>query len=205
MTYYRVTMAFYVEAENDEDARLVAMHYRHLLRPCRRLRLGYTSQAYRMIWGETGTRHGATRLQLASVSWLWSRYDDQGIARRGLQAVLTPSFINLAKSFDVKPVLHPPTNPANRAFCGLLDCVVIDPGTEWCPEQPYFVRDRAIVNAAEVMVACPNKTLDELDWAKARGGTWYTINYTLSKNKPLAIVWPHSGHITYKNWNLVKL
>jgi len=27
-----------------------------------------------VIWGETGTRNGATRLQLASVGWLWSRY-----------------------------------------------------------------------------------------------------------------------------------
>ena len=157
-----------------------------------------------MIWGETGSRHGATRLQLASVGWLWSRYEIEQLHDGDCVGVDAQLF-DLGMLFCVERfVIHPPTNPKNRAYRGLrslaekaVSCIR--------REKPYFVRDRDVVDESEVIVACPNNTLDESDWANAKGGTWYTINYTLSKNKPLAVVWPHSGHITYKNWDLVKL
>lgn len=157
-----------------------------------------------MIWGETGTRHGATRLQLASVGWLWSRYEVEQL-HDGDCVGVDEQLYQVATAFGIKTVLHPPTNWDNRAWCGHRTGVQVDMTMTVKPDRPYFVRDRDIVNESKAMVACPNNTLDESDWAKAKGGTWYTINYTLSKNKPLAIVWPHSGHITYKNWNLVKL
>jgi hypothetical protein len=153
-----------------------------------------------MIWGQTGTRDGATRLQLASVGWLWSRYpiDDlhDGDAR-GVDAQLS----GLAKVFGVPHVtMHPPINPKNRAFCGISD----DPDeTLVLPPKEYFERDRDVVNAAEVMVACPKQNWENED-RRMRGGTWYTIYFTRKQHLPLAIVWPN-GLIKYERWNLEQL
>ena len=155
-----------------------------------------------MIWGQTGTRHGATRLQLASIGWLWSRYEIKELHDgdcKGADAQL----YDLAGAFGVRRVLHPPTNPKNRAFCGLRDCVLIDEATTdiWT-EYPYFVRDRHIVDASQVMVATPKQYFETED--KMPGGTWYTIYYTREQNLPLAIVWPN-GLIKYERWNLRQL
>jgi len=152
-----------------------------------------------MTWGETGTRGGATRRQIASVGWLWSRYYIKEL-HDGDCVGVDAQLYHLAKSFGVKTVLHPPTNPANRAFSGLLDCVIVDPETTWMPERAYFVRDRHIVDASELMVACPKQYME---LGKMPGGTWYTINYTRRVKKPLAIVWPN-GLIAYERWDTVK-
>lgn len=152
-----------------------------------------------MIWGCTGTRHGASRLQLASVGWLWSRYEFK-VLHNGDCVGADEQLYHLAGAFGAKRVLHPPTNEANRAFCGLRDCVLIDEDTtEIRPEYPYYVRDRHIVNDSEVMVACPKQYFETED--KMPGGTWYTIYYTRRVKLPLAIVWPN-GLIKYERWNL---
>lgn len=151
-----------------------------------------------MIWGQTGTRHGGTPYQIASVAWLWAKYGIKVLHDGDCQGV-DAQLYHLAKSFGTQVILHPPTKPDTRAFCGLQDCVVVDPETIWRPERPYFVRDRDIVNEAEVMVGVPHKPFEQ-----DHGGTWYTIRYARKQNKPLAIVWPN-GHISYENWNLVAL
>ena len=149
-----------------------------------------------MIWGETGTRNGATRLQLASVGWLWSRYEIDCLHDGDCKGVDAQLYY-LAQTFGVaEKVIHPPTNPKNRAYCG----VGLDPDdTLILPPKAYFVRDRDVVNASQVMVACPKQYFETED--KMPGGTWYTIYYTRSVKLPLAIVWPN-GLIKYERWNL---
>lgn len=156
-----------------------------------------------MIWGETGTREGATRLQLASVGWLWSRYEIKGL-HDGDCVGVDAQLYYLAKTFNVAEiVMHPPTKPEFRAFCGISDDgKYLRSNVTVLPTKPYFVRDRAMIDAAGAVVACP-KEYSEL--GKMPGGTWYTINYSRLQGKPLAIVWPY-GLITYENWDrMVKL
>lgn len=157
-----------------------------------------------MIWGETGTREGATRLQLASVGWLWSRYEIKSL-HDGDCVGVDAQLYSLARTFGVGDiVIHPPTNPKFRAFCGLSDDgKYIYQGVTVEPTQGYYVRDRAMVDATAAVVACPKQNLEQ---GKMTGGTWYTINYTRRQEKPLAIVWPATGFISYENWDgMVKI
>jgi hypothetical protein len=147
-----------------------------------------------MIWGETGTRDGATRLQLASVGWLWSRYHITGL-RDGDCVGVDAQLYHMARAMNLDVVIHPPTNDKFRAFCGAYDTQ-----TTILPEKGYYERDRDLVNASAVMVACPKQLLE---LGKMQGGTWYTINYTRKLKLPLAIAWPN-GFISYENWEQMK-
>jgi hypothetical protein len=160
-------------------------------------------EVYRLIWGETGTRDGATRLQLASVGWLWSRYAITSL-HDGDCVGVDAQLYQLARTFSVDEiVMHPPTNPKFRAFCGLSDDgSYIRDGVTIEKTKPYFIRDRAMVDASGAMVACPKQYFE---LGKMTGGTWYTINYSRLHGKPLAVVWPN-GLIAYENWDrMIKL
>jgi len=152
-----------------------------------------------MIWAATGTRHGGTPYQIASVGWLWSRYGIKEL-HDGDSIGVDEQLYYLGHAFGAHITLHPPTNEKYRAFCGLLDCVLIDPEhTTILPEKGYHARDRDMVDEAEVIVSVQWKPV-ELDY----GGTRYTTDYAREQGKPLALIWPN-GHISYENWNLVKL
>lgn len=147
-----------------------------------------------MIWGETGTRDGAQPRQLASVAWLFAKYGIKTLHDGDCKGVDSQLF-DLAKAFQVGVVMHPPTNPANRAFRGMKDDAVI-----LRLPKGYYVRDRDIVDESEVMVGVPKQNFEpEESWKRGKGGTWYTINYARKQEKPIATVWPN-GLITYERW-----
>ena len=142
-----------------------------------------------MIWGNTGTRHGATSAQLVSVSWLWNKYTITGLHNGDCKGFDTQAFY-LGKAFGAFITLHPPTKGEWRSF---LDKYA-DDQMEIRPHRPYFTRDKNIVTEATAMVACPYQSAEA-----SHGGTWWTINETRRQKKPLAIVWP-SGAIKYERW-----
>lgn len=153
-----------------------------------------------MIWGETGTRYGATRLQVASVGWLWSRYEIKELHNGdcvGADAQLY-WLVNSLLIPDI--VIHPPINDRHRAGCG-FDDLLRSTATKVTFREPkgYHARDRDVVDESDVMVGLPKKP-----WEEDHGGTWYTINYAREQEKPLAIVWPN-GLISYERWNLEQL
>jgi hypothetical protein len=75
---------------------------------------------------------------------------------------------------------HPPDNPSKRAFCDFdYDS----------PELPYLVRNQAIVDFAEFMIAAPGEFEEQL-----RSGTWATIRYARKTKTPLVIVYPDGSH-----------
>ena len=144
-----------------------------------------------MIWGETGSRHGATNAQLVSVVWLWYKYGIYSLHNGDCKGFDSQTFF-MAKAFGAELIMHPPKNGEWRAWNGTDDKTVT-----MLPVGDYFVRDRAIVNVAEVMVAASRFSVEP----EHGGGTWFTINYTRKQGKPLAIIWPN-GFITYENWTL---
>lgn len=144
-------------------------------------------------------------MQIASVGWLWSRYAIDELHDGDAVGVDTQLYW-LACAMQVPHiVIHPPVNIKFRSGCGLDEAFRPSTVTVTIRElKGYHARDRDVVDESQAMVGCPKQALPEEMWADATGGTWYTINYTLEVKKPLAIVWPN-GHITYRNWNLVKL
>lgn len=146
-----------------------------------------------MIWGETGTRQGATKYQVASVAWLWAKY---GIFRlhNGDCIGVDEQLFHLASAFRIPVTLHPPSISKYRAFCDKWDV-----GAQLMPEKGYHERDENIVKAAEVMVSIQLKPFE-----MTRGGTKHTTDYTRNQAKPLALIWPN-GRISYERWDLKAL
>lgn len=82
-------------------------------------------------------------------------------------------------------VIHPPIKTKHRAWkeqAGVL-----------LPPQSHFARNRAIVDACDLLIATPKDPV----W-QPRGGTWYTIDYACKQKKPLWVIWPDG---TETLWN----
>ena len=82
----------------------------------------------------------------------------------------------LATSLGLRTHGHPPDNPKKRAF---FDSDVSE------PEAPYLVRNRAIVAACELLIACPSGFAP-----RRRSGTWTTARYAHDAHKPVVTIFP---------------
>lgn len=56
--------------------------------------------------------------------------------------------------------------------------------------EPYFKRNRIIVQDCDVLIATPRLMVEE-----PKGGTWYTIRYARKVGKYVYVVWP-DGSVT---------
>lgn len=124
--------------------------------------------------GFTGTRLGMTGPQIAQV-------DD--LTQFGFSTVHHGDCLGadydmdcIAKANGQFRIVHPPSNPRLRAWCD---------GDVILPEKPYHDRNRDIVDAVEIVLACPHEPERQV-----RGGTWYTIDYAESQKKHVIVVWP---------------
>ena len=75
--------------------------------------------------------------------------------------------------------IHPPINPKKRAHCTSEDSIILK-------AQEYLVRNHAIVDAVDLLIAAPRSVgVEEL-----RSGTWATIRYARERMMQYIIVWP---------------
>ena len=81
----------------------------------------------------------------------------------------------IAKRLGLKIVVHPPDNPKLRAFCT---------GDEIKTEAPYLVRNRAIVDTCDILLAMPWDPKHE----QLRSGTWSTVRYAHKRRKKVIII-----------------
>lgn len=70
--------------------------------------------------------------------------------------------------------VHPPRDPKMRAFCQSPHIL---------PEDDYLSRDRAIVEASDIVIACP-----KAGRPAPRSGTWYTIRYAQKSGVRVSIL-----------------
>ena len=78
---------------------------------------------------------------------------------------------------------HPPTDSKKRAF--VRADVIYDP-------EPFLDRNKNIVNATEILIACPKGMNEEI-----RSGTWATVRYARKQKGVIVILWP-DGKYTYE-------
>lgn len=87
-------------------------------------------------------------------------------------------------------VIHPPINDELRAYCH-LDKIIDDTIIKVREEKHYLDRNRDIVDETDFLLAFPNGS--DRSYGRAgksrQGGTWYTIRYARSINKPVTIVY----------------
>jgi hypothetical protein len=79
--------------------------------------------------------------------------------------------------------VHPPTDNKKRAF--------VRSDTIYNPF-PFLVRNKNIVNATDILIACPKGMNEEV-----RSGTWATIRYARKQKGVIVILWP-DGKYTYE-------
>lgn len=128
--------------------------------------------------GFTGTQIGMTAPQLSNVQCEISRANEW---HHGdcLGADLESATAAIRQG--VKTVAHPPENPVKRAWhVSTIILAVL----------PYLVRNHAIVDDSDELVAAPATMAEE-----RRSGTWATIRYARKVGRPIAICWP-DGTVT---------
>ena len=66
-----------------------------------------------------------------------------------------------------------------------IDVKILDP-------RPYLARNRDIVDASDLMLACPAEQQEVL-----RSGTWATIRYALKRDKHLIVIHPNGAAVEH--------
>lgn len=81
---------------------------------------------------------------------------------------------------------HPPNCDVN------LSETALGFNTENHDPLPYLARNKRIVDACDVLVACPKGPEEQ------RSGTWSTVRYARKQKKRILIIWP-DGRVTQEN------
>jgi hypothetical protein len=82
---------------------------------------------------------------------------------------------------DCATIGHPPTNPGYRAHLHYSRSE---------PTLPYLERNQAIVDACDLLLACPAESTEQL-----RSGTWATVRMARKSGKPVIIILPDGSKL----------
>ena len=132
--------------------------------------------------GFTGTRDGLTPEQRSQLA-AWLRWSGVSEFRHGCCVGADSQAAMMAYSIQPRPwiVGHPSDLPewyTDQAAVLLSRCVR--------SPKPPLARNRDIVDACDVLLACPKTVAEE-----QRSGTWATIRYARKRGKRVVIFWPH--------------
>lgn len=122
--------------------------------------------------GFTGTRFGLSEPQRRAVFDLLTAIADIHrvpiVAHHGCCVGSDEDFHALCRERQWRVIGHPGPDWPDGEFCAYTICgETVDP-------QPYMVRNQAIVDAAQIMIATPLEARPQV-----RGGTWRTIGMAL--------------------------
>jgi hypothetical protein len=129
-----------------------------------------------MIIGFTGTQKGMTSYQMSKCYKVLERHNPTEV-HHGDCIGSDSQFHDIAMGLDIAIVIHPPINPAKRAF--KEDYFRRHPAVD------YLVRNNHIVNQCEILIATPETVEEEL-----RSGTWATIRAARKADKVVIIIPP---------------
>ncbi len=133
--------------------------------------------------GFTGTQKGMTHAQKVALKALLNElsptefHHGDCVGADDEAAKIAADLFADEYSHDCVIVRHPPLNQAKRAFNDLHD--------EDRPAKDYHARNRDIVNETDILIGASDES-----HRKPYGGTWYTIGYAESKDKPRFVIWP---------------
>ena len=125
--------------------------------------------------GITGTREGATDYQLTEIRHLLVQLRGTEFHHGDCSGVDVQAAA-IARELGYRIVCHPPKTTESQGFFG---------GDEVREPLGYLQRDRNIVDETDVLIVVPLQT----EW-QPKGGTWYTHDYAVKKDKPLTIIFP---------------
>lgn len=132
------------------------------------------------IIGITGTRKGLNQKQRIEIEEFLSQIPDRSTSElhHGDCVGVDVEVAEIARKLGFITVSHPPLNSKMQAH---------HKSDHIRAPAEYLERNREIVDEVELMLAAP---LEET--IKATSGTWYTMNYSIHKKKPIVIFFPFS-------------
>lgn len=137
--------------------------------------------------GFTGSREGLSKLQYNSLLKYLTNLDDVYDAHHGMCVGADEVFHRLLNKYcDFhcdRIFIHPPKDTKYKANAAYMDKIV--PVTI-LPPKDYLDRNKDIVDASSILVACPKTQVEEL-----RSGTWATIRYARKTGVPVALIYPN--------------
>lgn len=123
--------------------------------------------------GVTGTRSGMSEAQYLQMSIYLSLLPVGSELHHGDCVGVDVEVATMAKDAGLRIVCHPPIKEELRAFHASDE--ILEPLT-------HFARNRNIVDSCDVLLVVPYQTAHQ-----NTGGTWYTHDYAVKKNKPVKI------------------
>ncbi len=132
--------------------------------------------------GITGTREGMTEHQFELVQeYLRGRYCEGAEFHHGDCVGVDAEAALLAQEIGYKIVSHPGPGPGPD-HDGLRAYVKCNESRE---PQSHFKRNRTIVDTCDYLLVVPLQMERQ-----PRGGTWYTYDYAVKKEKPTFVIYP---------------
>lgn len=130
--------------------------------------------------GFTGSRNGLFPYQSSILTDMLAYYRLTGYTHlhHGDCVGADAQAAGIAQYWGYLLIAHPPVNPRYRAFI---------PSHEVRPEQPYHVRNDAIVAACDLGIACPAN--EAPDGVTSRG-TWSVVAKLSTARRPAWIITP---------------
>jgi hypothetical protein len=129
--------------------------------------------------GFTGTRDGMSNEQRRSFCVLLKHFDPLVEFHHGCCIGADSDAANFVQlPYPDSVIGHPCT------MRGMTDAFAVRMSKTMLPVKPPLARNRDIVDACEVLIACP-KGPEEL-----RSGTWATVRYARKQKKRIIILWP---------------
>jgi hypothetical protein len=141
--------------------------------------------------GFTGTQRGMTDQQRARVrAWLASyAAGNEAIGHHGDCLGADAEFHEACIRLGIRVDVHPPDNPAKRAFCYGYRTLH--------PEKPYLARNRDIARCSQVLIAAPREPQEV-----TRSGTWATVRAAVRLGRDVVIFPPYGGACGYEEVRL---
>lgn len=135
-----------------------------------------------MIVGFTGTREGLLPGQESALREYLGHIGVDVVLHHGDCVGADAKAHQIAVDLGITQIIiHPPSESKLRARCGCRP----DHGDQVLPPKSYLQRNHDIVDASEVLLACPKTRTEEL-----RSGTWATIRYARSLGREVVIMNP---------------
>ena len=129
--------------------------------------------------GFTGTQRGLTDYQIKVLQGLLALL--AGVEFHHGDCIGADSKAHsLARAAGMVIVIHPPKNPTKRAWRR---------GDRETEAKDYLVRNRAIVDETDWLLACPGEGKEQL-----RSGTWSTVRWARRAGKRITIILPEADH-----------
>lgn len=124
--------------------------------------------------GFTGTRNGLNPYQKTALYAELTALRKEGAEfHHGDCVGADADAADMASDLGYWVVVHPPTDDRLRA--GM-------PADDERPALPYLERNRAIVDASSVLVACPDGS------ERVRSGTWSTVRYARAQGVQVVVI-----------------